>query len=97
MIFRIHDKEYRRATAVEIVRDMEREADDYPHAGDTLRQFLQWSLSQLESQIPVRELDLARHVSDETLAFSYLCLLDMYGIGQVGETDSPLLDHNCLP
>ena len=93
MIFRIHDKEYRRATAVEIVRDMERAAQDYQHAGGSLRQFLVWSLAQLENRIPVRELDLARRVSDETLAFSYLCLLDMYGIGQLTEeTHSPPLE-----
>ena len=98
MIFRIHDKEYRRATAVEIVRDMERGTQDYPQAGGALRQFLAWSLTQLEGQIPVRELDLARRVRDQTLAFSYLCLLDKYDIGQLTvETDPSSSNEHALP
>jgi hypothetical protein len=98
MIFRLHDKEYRRATAVEIVRDLEREMRDYPHTGGALRQFLVWSLAQLESQIPARELDLARRVSDETLAFSYLCLLDRYDIGQLTlEANRSSSNEHALP
>ncbi len=98
MIFRLHDKEYRRATAVEIVRDLERETRDYPHTGGALRQFLAWSLAPLEGQIPVRELDLARRVSDETLAFSYLCLLDKYDIGQLAvEPDPSSSSEHALP
>jgi len=46
----------------------------------------------------VRELDLARRVSDQTLAFSYLCLLDKYDIGQLTvETDPSSSNEHALP
>ena len=81
MIFRIEGKEYTCATAVEVVREMERDSTDYSHRGETLRQFLSWSLAQLSDHIPLRELDLSNSVSDEKLALNFLCLCDEYGVG----------------
>lgn len=87
MVF-IHDgKEYAGATATEIVSEMERDAGAYPQRGGTLRAFLRWSLDELADRVHMRELDLGAHLADETLAFSYLCLLERYGIGRLD--DSP--------
>jgi predicted metal-dependent hydrolase len=97
MIFHIHGKEYRRQTAVEIVRDLEREAGGYRRTDGALRQFLDWSLARLEAQIPARELALARRVSDETLAFSYLCLLDKYAVGRLTVEPAPPPDELSSP
>ena len=83
MVFIHKGKEYAGATAVEIVRAMERDADGYRHQGGTIRSFLRWSLARLADQIHMRELETGAHLSDETLAFSYLCLLDEHGIGRL--------------
>lgn len=89
MIFICDGKEYAGATSVEVVREMERDADAYPHHGDTLRAFLRWSLAGLADHVHMRDLDLGAHLTDETLAFSYLCLLDEHGIGRLNDTSSP--------
>ena len=83
MIFWIGPTAYSSASAVAIVREMERNAPDYPHKGGSLRQFLRWSFAQLGDNIPSRELALSNQVSDETLALSFLCLLDEYGLGEL--------------
>ncbi len=81
MIYRSGGREYHGATAVEIVRQLERDAADYAPRDNSLREFLRWSLARLGDRIPARELDLSRHLDDETLTFDYLCLCDEYGIG----------------
>jgi hypothetical protein len=91
MVFSSNGKEYTGATSVEVVREMERDEDAYPHRGGTLRAFLRWSLDGLADRIHMRELDLGAHLADETLAFSYLCLLERYGIGRLDDT--PQSDH----
>lgn len=83
MIFRTGGKYYRGATAVEIARALERDAGDYTHPGQTIRQFLLWSLDRLRDRVPPRELDLSDRLDDEALAFSYLCLCDEYGAGEL--------------
>jgi hypothetical protein len=88
MVFIGNGKEYAGATSVEVVREMERDADAYPHRGGSLRAFLRWSLDGLADRIHMRELDIGAHLADETLAFSYLCLLDQHGIGRL--EDAPL-------
>ena len=86
MIFRFNDKEYRGATAVEVVAQMERdEADFAAQNGGTLRQFLEWSLKKLSDRLPPRELELSPRVSDEVQAHSYLSLRHDYGIGELVE------------
>ena len=83
MIFRTGGKYYRGATAVEIARALERDAADYPYPGQTIRQFLLWSLNRLRDHVPPRELDLSDRLDDEALAFSYLCLCDEYDVGEL--------------
>ena len=83
MIFRTGGKFYRGATAVEIARALERDAADYPRPGQTLRQFLLWSLNHLLDRVPPRELDLSDRLDDEALALSYLCLCDEYDAGEL--------------
>jgi len=96
MVFNSNGKEYAGATSVEVVREMERDEDAYPHHGDTLREFLRWSLAGLADRVHMRELDLGAHLADETLAFSYLCLLDEYDVGRLPDTnlDMPTLGNN---
>jgi hypothetical protein len=96
MVFIYDGKEYAGATAAEIVREMERDAGAYPHRGGTLSAFLRWSLDGLADRVHMRELDLGTHMADETLAFSYLCLLERYGIGRLDDTpqSEPSLGKN---
>ena len=83
MIFRTGGKDYREVTAVEVARALERDAADYPYPGQTVRQFLLWSLDRLRDHVPPRELDLSDRLDDEALAFSYLCLCDEYDTGKL--------------
>lgn len=85
MIFRTGLKRYCGTSATEIVRQMECEAAQYPYEGGTLHQFLNWSLAQLSDRIPPRELDLSAQLNEETLALSYLCLLEEYKLGELAE------------
>jgi len=81
MIFRTESKVYIGSSAVGIVADIERDNAEYPFRGRPLRHFVSWSLEQLGDRIPQRELDVSSRINDETLALSYLCLRDEYGLG----------------
>jgi hypothetical protein len=83
MIFTHEGKEYTGATAVEIVRKIEQDGRLCTAGGDSLRQFVSRSLEGLADRIHLRELDAGTHLSDEALAFSYLCLLDEYNVGRL--------------
>ncbi|MEZ5345453.1 MAG: hypothetical protein R2681_07865 [Pyrinomonadaceae bacterium] len=83
MIFRTKTKDYYGWTALEIVRAMESDARDYPHRGQSIKQFLRWSLNRLGDRLPHRELDLSSRLEDETLALSFLHLCDEYGAGKI--------------
>lgn len=91
MVFTSNGKEYAGATCVEVVRELERDADAYPQHGGTLRDFLRWSLAGLADRVHMRELYLGAHLTDETLAFSYLCLLEQHGIGRLDDAQAPHL------
>ncbi len=45
-------------------------------------------MARLADRIPMRELEVSPHLSDETIAFNYLCLLDNYEIGTFYDTRS---------
>jgi hypothetical protein len=64
-------------------RALERDAADSPYPGQTVRQFLLWSLDRLRDHVPPRELDLSDRLDDEAIAFSYLCLCDEYDAGEL--------------
>ena len=83
MIFLSGEKRYRGESAIEIVRELERDAADYPYRGQSIRQFLFWSLGKLRAHVPPRELDLSDRLDDEALALSYLCLCDEYDAGEL--------------
>ena len=83
MIFSINEKTYYGKSAVEIVREMALDSTNYAGSLRSIRQFLAWSLDQQRNGIPPRELNLSERLGDEPLAFSYLCLLDEYGIGSL--------------
>ena len=83
MIFRTKGVSYIGRSAVELVRDLERDDKDYPYCGGRLRQYLNWSLNQLSSSVPARDLDLSNRLEDESLALAYLLLLDEYGVGEL--------------
>lgn len=82
MIFRLGEKEVTGTSAVNVVRALEREDEEYRHSGGPIRQYLTWSLNRLNS-VPPRDLDLSDRLEDEALALDYLLLLDEYGVGQV--------------
>lgn len=83
MIFRIKGMYYSGGSAIDVVRDLERDDKDYRYCGGPIRQYLIWSLNQLSSSVPPRDLDLSDRLEDETLALGYLLLLDEYGVGKV--------------
>ena len=83
MIFLYSSKEYAGATAIEIVREMARDVNETTAYDGTIRDFLCRSLARLGDRIHMRELGASSHLSDETLAFNYLCLLDEYDIGRL--------------
>ena len=82
--FRTAEKEYTGATAVDVVRQLARDAgDSATRDGASIRGFLRQSLKQLGDRIPPRELDVSDRVSDETLARGYLLLRSDYGAGEM--------------
>lgn len=83
MTFLTKGKLYRGSLALEIVRALEAEARDYPFQGQSVRQFLSWSLSRSANGFPPRELDLSNRIEDEALALNYLYLCDEYGVGEL--------------
>ncbi len=88
MIFRFNDKEYKGATAIEVVEQMERDDAEYAatRGGSTISEFVKWSLKKLSDRLPPRELDLSNaRVSDEVQAHGYLSLRHDYDIGELVE------------
>lgn len=83
MTFQFKGKKYRGASALDIVRELESDAEDYPHRGQSVRKFLLWSLERLNNRLPPRDLDLSVRLEDEALALSYLYLRDEYGAGKL--------------
>lgn len=83
MIFVYEGKEYKAVTAIEIVRQMERDVKLCADERFSVRKFIGNSLALLADRIHLRELDAGAHLPDEALAFSYLCLLDEYDVGQL--------------
>jgi hypothetical protein len=83
MVFWLDSRVYRGSSAVEIVGKMERDSINYRHEGGTLYDFISWSLLQLDDHIPQRELAISEKVGEETMALSFLCLLDRYRLGEL--------------
>jgi len=86
MIFRFQNKEYRGATAVEVVNKIACDSADFAAKSVNLqREFLRWSLDKMSNRLPPRELALSERVSDEVQARGYLSLRHDYGIGELVE------------
>ena len=83
MTFRFKGKQYAGASALDVVHALERDTKNYPHAGESIRTFLRWSLEKLCDHIPPRDLDLSNRLTDDELALSYLYLRDEYGAGKL--------------
>lgn len=88
MIFIYNNKKYLGKTAVKIVRAIKLDAAESANQTGTIRDFLIWSLARMADRIPERELDVSPNLSDETIAFNYLCLLDNYELGTFYDTHS---------
>jgi hypothetical protein len=73
--------EYAADTAAEIVREMARGSMAVARQAE-MRALVLQGLKGLADRVHPREIDVGRHLSDEALAYSYLCLLDRYGIGR---------------
>jgi hypothetical protein len=82
MNFRVDKKQYSGSSAVEIIKALQRDMMGERSQRLSLRQFLLWSLAQLDNQIPSRELDVSDKLSDEVVALNYLYLRDDYGAGR---------------
>jgi len=83
MTFQFKGKKYRGASALDIIRALESDAEDYPDRGQSVRKFLLWSLERLGNRLPPRDLDLSSRLEDDALALSYLYLRDEYGAGKL--------------
>lgn len=83
MIFRVNGREYKGETAAEIVERLKRDALGARADGLALRDFLRWSYARLADRIPLRELDVADGLDEETLALAYLYLRDEFGAGEL--------------
>jgi hypothetical protein len=83
LTFQINGKKYRGASPLDIVRALESDAEGYPHRGQSVRQFLLWSLERLGNRLPPRDLHLSDRLEDGALALSYLYLRDEYGAGKL--------------
>ncbi len=83
IVFRVNKKDYCGVTAIEVVKAMESDAEDYPHRGRRVDEFLRWSLRTLSDQIPPRDMHVSKRMKAEELALSYLCLRDEYGAGRL--------------
>jgi hypothetical protein len=83
LIFQFKGKKYQGASALDIVCSLELDAEDYPHCGQTIRQFLLWSLERLGDRLPPRDLDVSDQMEEDALALSYLYLRDEYGAGRL--------------
>lgn len=82
MNFRVGKKQYSGTSAVDIIKGLQRDMLGDRSQRLSFRQFLLWSLSQLDNQIPSRELDVSDKLSDEIVALNYLYLRDDYGAGR---------------
>lgn len=83
LTFQFKGKEYTGRSALDVVRAMERDTEQYPYRGQALRRFLFWSLERLGHRLPPRDLHLSDQLEDDELALSYLYLRDEYGAGRL--------------
>ncbi len=86
MIFRFQNKEYKGATAIEVVEQMEHDEAEFAHAartGGTIQEFVKWSLKKWSDRLPPRELEISSRVDDESQARGYLSLRHNYCIGEL--------------
>ena len=84
MIFHFADKEYRGATAVEIVHQLARDARGFAtSSGNALHDFLNWSIKQFGDRLPPREMEISDRLNDEALARNYLLMRDEYQLGEL--------------
>jgi hypothetical protein len=83
MRYILNGKEYTARSAVEILRSIERDMLDYPHKGQPIIKFIEWSLNRVAEFIPDRELFIDTRLNEETLALNFLCLQEEYGIGSL--------------
>ena len=85
MIFRLLGKDVCGRSAIEVVRALERDDNEYCNGGGPIRQYLLWSLNKFNGRVPPRDLHLSDRLEDEPLALAYLLLLDEYGVGEIAE------------
>ena len=85
MRFRINGTEYAGASALDIVEAMRLDAAGGGRGRSSPREFLRWAHAELRERVPARELDVSDRLDDDTLALSYLCLCDEYGVGELSD------------
>lgn len=82
MVFRCCGKEYCGESALEIVDALKQETQGLEEK-ITAREFMLNSFAELRHRIPLRRVDPAGRMDDETFALSYLYLRDEYGLGEL--------------
>jgi hypothetical protein len=85
MTFIFGSKRYVGTTAVQIIRAMMKDSD-FTVQNSNIKDYLRSSLDLLTDRVHPRELELSAHLSDEILAYNYLCLLDEYKLGCLYQT-----------
>lgn len=93
MRFRIDGREYAGASALEIVRAMQRDAARGVPACPSPREFLRRAHAELGDRVPARELDVSERLDEETLALGYLYLCDEYGVGEFMDAPQGVRTH----
>ena len=93
MRFRINGTEYAAASALDIVEAIRRDAARGGRGWASPREFLRWAHAELGDRVPPRELDVSDRLDDETLALSYLCLCDEYGVGELADAPRGVHTH----
>ena len=88
MILFYEGREYEGATAAEIVRALARDSAITAREAREVRAFVEGALGRLADRVHLRELATSRHLSEEAIAFNFLCLLDEYGIGRFSTSTS---------
>lgn len=93
MRFSIDGREYAGASALDIVRAMQRAAACGVPACVSPRVFLRAAHDALRGRVPERELDVSDRLDEETLALGYLYLCDEYGVGELSDTSPVAPGH----
>ena len=88
------DRRYEGDTAVDIVLALAKDAVLVEGEPVEVRSYVEAAIERLEDLVHRRELATAWQLSDEAVAFNFLCLLDEYGLGRLRVTKMALREED---